>query len=168
MQTVIAILVHTPLWVFALLALLIWFGCLSLRPRSQPLRRLLIVPAVFCLMGLSRLLMGGKSIELLAVWLVCATLLAALALYTGPRNVTIDRDTGSIRRPGSVLPLLRNIVVFVLQYAVAVVTAMRLDIGIDVAMAGQAISGACAGYFFGWTIALLRSYRAQTAVAAAA
>ncbi|MDB5620990.1 DUF6622 family protein [Tardiphaga sp.] len=166
MQTVIAILVHTPPWVFVLLALLIWLGCLSLRPRSQPLRRLLIVPAVFFLMGLSRLVLGGKSIELLVVWLVSATLLAALALYSGPRNVTIDRDTGYIRRPGSVLPLVRNIVVFVLQYAVAVVTAMKLNIGIDVAMAGQAISGACAGYFLGWTIALLRSYRAQTAVAA--
>ena len=82
-------------------------------------------------------------------------------------HATIDRDTGYIRRPGSVLPLVRNIVVFLLQYAVAVVTAMKLNIGIDVAIAGQAISGACAGYFLGWTIALLRSYRAETAVAAA-
>ncbi|CAN5338814.1 hypothetical protein BH11PSE4_BH11PSE4_04490 [soil metagenome] len=168
MQTVIAIVVHTPPWVFVLLALLIWLGCLSLRPRSQPLRRLLIVPAVFFLMGVSRLVLGGKSIELIAVWLVSAALLAAVALYTGPRNVTIDRDTGLIRRPGSVLPLVRNILVFVLQYAVAVVTAMRLDLGIDVAIAGQAVSGACAGYFLGWTIALLRSTRAQTAVTATA
>jgi hypothetical protein len=162
MLTVIVILINTPPWVFVLLALLIWLGSLSLRPRSQPLRRLLIVPAVFFLMGVSRLVLGHKSIELLAVWLVSAALLAALALYTGPRNVTIDSDTGYIRRPGSVLPLVRNILVFVLQYAVAVVTAMKLDIGIDVAIAGQAISGACAGYFLGWTIALLRSYRART------
>jgi len=168
MQVVTGILVHTPLWVWGLLALLIWLGTLSLRPRAQPLRRLLIVPAVFFLMGLSRLLLGGKSVELIAVWLISAALLAALALYTGPRNVTIDRDTGYIRRPGSVLPLVRNIVVFLLQYAVAVLTAMKLNVGIDVAMAGQAVSGACAGYFLGWTIALLRSYRAQTAVAAAA
>ena len=168
MQVVTGILVHTPLWVWGLLALLIWLGTLSLRPRAQPLRRLLIVPAVFFLMGLSRLLLGGKSVELIAVWLISAALLAALALYTGPRNVTIDRDTGYIRRPGSVLPLVRNIVVFLLQYAVAVLTAMKLNVGIDVAMAGQAVSGACAGYFLGWTIALLRSYRAQTAVPAAA
>ena len=168
MQVVTGILVHTPLWVWGLLALLIWLGTLSLRPRAQPLRRLLIVPAVFFLMGLSRLLLGGKSIDLIAVWLISAALLAALALYTGPRNVTIDRDTGYIRRPGSVVPLVRNIVVFLLQYAVAVLMAMKLNVGIDVAMAGQAVSGACAGYFLGWTVALLRSYRAQTAVAAAA
>ena len=168
MQVVTGILVHTPLWVWGLLALLIWLGTLSLRPRAQPLRRLLIVPAVFFLMGLSRLLLGGKSIDLIAVWLLSAMLLAALALYTGPRNVSIDRDTGYIRRPGSVLPLVRNILVFLLQYAVAVLTAMKLNVGIDVAMAGQAVSGACAGYFLGWTVALLRSYRAQTTVAAAA
>ncbi len=168
MQIVTGILVHTPPWVWALLALLVWLGGLSLRPRSQPLRRLLIVPMVFFLMGLSRLVLGDKSTGLIAVWLVSAALLAALALYTGPRKVTIDRETGFIRRPGSVLPLVRNVVVFLLQYAVAVTTAMKLDIGFDVAVAGQAVSGACAGYFLGWTIALLRSYRAQTAVAAPA
>jgi len=168
MQTVIVIFVHTPPWVFVPLALLIWLGCLSLRPRAQPLRRLLIVPAVFFLMGVSQLVLGGKSMELLAVWLVSAILLAALALATGPRRVSIDPETGFIRRPGSVLPLVRNIAVFVLQYAVAVVVAMKLNLGFDVAIAGQAVSGACAGYFLGWTIALLRSYRAQTAVSATA
>ena len=45
------------------------------------------------------------------------------------------------------IPLVRNITVFVLQYAVAVVTAMKLQAAWEVAMAGQAVSGACAGYF---------------------
>jgi hypothetical protein len=88
---------------------------------------------------------------------------ATLALYTGPRSVTVDGETGRILRPGSVVPLVRNITVFVLQYAVAVVTAMKLDSSGEVAMAGQLVSGACAGYFLGWTIALLRSYRARIA-----
>jgi hypothetical protein len=166
MQTAIAILVNTPPWVFALLALLIWQGCMALRPRSQPLPRMLIVPAVFFLMGLSRLALGGKSIGLLSVWVASAAVLAALALYTGPRSVTVDGETGRILRPGSVVPLVRNIIVFVLQYAVAVVTAMKLGATWEVAAAGQAVSGACAGYFLGWTIALLRSYRARIAAPA--
>lgn len=166
MRTVIAILVNTPPWVFALLALLIWQGCMALRPRSQPLSRILIVPMVFLLMGLSRLVLGGKSVDLLLVWVASAAVFAALALYTGPRSVTIDSETGRILRPGSVLPLIRNITVFVLQYAVAVVTAMKLGAQWEVAAAGQAVSGACAGYFLGWTIALLRSYRARIAAPA--
>jgi hypothetical protein len=161
MQIVIAILINTPPWVFALLALLIWQGCMALRPRSQPLLRMLIVPAVFFLMGLSRLALGGKSIDLLLVWVASAAVFAALALYTGPRSVTVDGETGRILRPGSVVPLVRNLTVFVLQYAVAVVTAMKLEAYWDVAVAGQAVSGACAGYFLGWSIALLRSYRAR-------
>ena len=166
MQTAGAILVHTPPWVFALLALLIWQGCLALRPRSQPLWRMLIVPMVFFLMGLSRLALGGKTVELLLAWVAAAAVLAALALYTGPRSVTVDGATGRILRPGSVIPLIRNIAVFTLQYAVAVVTAMKLDASGEVALAGQLVSGACAGHFLGWTIALLRSYRARSATPA--
>ena len=44
------ILTNTPLWVFALLAYLIWQGSQSLRPRTQPIWRMLIVPLVFFLM----------------------------------------------------------------------------------------------------------------------
>jgi len=161
MQTAIAVLTNTPPWVFALLALLIWQGCMAMRPRSQPLARILIVPAVFFLMGVSRLVLGARSIELLLIWLASAAAFAALALYTGPRLVTVDGETGRIQRPGSVIPLIRNLTVFVLQYAVAVVTAMKLGASWEVAAAGQAVSGACAGYFLGWTIALLRSYRGR-------
>jgi uncharacterized SAM-binding protein YcdF (DUF218 family) len=163
MQIAYGILVNTPLWVFALLAVLIWLGCMALRPRSQPLARILIMPAVFFLMGLSRLALGGRTIDLLLAWAVSAALFAAIALYTGPRSVTVDGETGRILTPGSVVPLIRNLAVFLLQYGVAVVTAMKLDASGEVAIAGQAVSGACAGYFLGWTIALLRAYRTRLA-----
>ena len=160
MRTAMAILANTPPWVFALLALLIWQGCTALRPSSQPLPRMLIMPAVFFLMGLSRLVLGGKSFDLLLVWAGSAAVFAALALYTGLGAVTVDGETGRILRPGSMVPLIRNLTIFVLQYAIAVVTAMKLGAIWEVAAAGQAVSGACAGYFLGWTIALLRRYRA--------
>lgn len=54
MQTAIGILVHTPIWVLPLLAYLVWQGLRSLRPRTQPLWRMLIVPLVLFLMDLSR------------------------------------------------------------------------------------------------------------------
>ena len=77
MQTAIAIFTNTPPWVFALLALLIWQGCMALRPSAQPLLRMLIIPAVFFLMGLSRLVLGAKSIELQLVWVASAAVFAA-------------------------------------------------------------------------------------------
>ena len=55
MQVAIRILTNTPVWVFPLLAYLIWQGWQSLRPSTRPIWRMLTVPLVFLLTGLSRL-----------------------------------------------------------------------------------------------------------------
>ena len=71
MQVAARILINTPLWVFALLAYLIWQGGQSLWPRTQPIWRLLIVPLVFLLMGLSPLVMArDNGLEPLLAWFV--------------------------------------------------------------------------------------------------
>jgi hypothetical protein len=160
MLTVTRILTNTPLWVFALLAYLIWQGSQSLRPRTQPIWRMLIVPLVFFLMGVSRLVTArDRGIEPLLAWLVAAVLFALLALSRKPKLLAVDKKSGTVTRPGSSTPLARNITVFVLQYAVAVATAMKLEPHAAVAIIGHAVSGASAGYFSGFAVALLRRYR---------
>jgi hypothetical protein len=160
MQVAARILANTPVWVFALLAYLIWQGWQSLRPRTQPIWRMLIVPLVFFLMGLSRLFMNSANgLEPLLAWLMAALLFAALALYHGPQLLAVNSEKGRVTRPGSAIPLARNITVFVLQYGVAVATAMKLEPHGAVAIIGHAVSGATAGYFSGWAAALLRRYR---------
>jgi hypothetical protein len=160
MQTAIRIVTHTPVWVFPLLAYLIWQGLQARRPSTQPLWRMLIVPLVFFLLGLSRLVSGrDNGLEPLLAWFVAAILFAALALSRGPKLLAVDRDKGEVTRPGSAMPLVRNITVFSLQYAVAVATAMKLEPHAAVAIIGHAVSGATAGYFAGRTAALLRRYR---------
>ncbi|NOJ40125.1 DUF6622 family protein [Bradyrhizobium australiense] len=160
MQIAIRILGNTPIWVFALLAFLIWQGLQALRPRTQPIWRMLIVPLAFFLMGLSRLVLArDNELEPLLAWFVAAMLFLALALFAGPRLLAVDRKTGAVTRPGSVGPLVRNITVFLLQYGVAVATAMKLEPRAAVAIIGHAVSGACAGYFSGWAAALLRRSR---------
>jgi hypothetical protein len=160
MQTAIRILVNTPVWVFPLLAYLIWQGWRSMRPRTQPVWRMLIVPLVFFLMGLSRLVLGrDNGLEPRLAWLAAAALFASLALSRSPHLLAVDRKKGEVTRPGSAMPLLRNITVFSLQYAVAVATAMKLEPHAAVAIIGHAVSGATSGYFSGRTAALLRRYR---------
>jgi len=160
MQIAIRILANTPIWVFALLAYLVWQGCQSLRSRAQPIWRMLIVPLVFFLMGVSRLVTASNNgLEPLLAWLVAAVLFASLALYHGPRLLAVDRTNRQVTRPGSLTPLVRNLAVFVLQYGVAVATAMKLEPSAAVAIFGHAVSGASAGYFSGWAVALLRRYR---------
>src|SRR5450756_2381003 len=128
MQVAIRILVNTPLWVWPLLAYLIWQGSQAMRPRTQPIWRMLIVPLVFFLMGLSRLLTTRDSgVEPLVAWLAAAVLFAWLALSYPPQLLAVDRKNRTVTRPGSIAPLVRNITVFVLQYGVAVATAMKLE-----------------------------------------
>ena len=78
-----------------------------------------------------------------------------------PRPFEIDHATGQIVRPGSIYPLIRNLIVFGLQYTVAVMAAIHADDHTVATIVGRAVSGATAGYFIGSTIALLRQYWKQ-------
>ena len=160
MQIAVRILINTPLWVFALLAYLIWQGWQARQKRTQAIWRMLIVPLVFFLMGLSRLVLArDHGLEPMMAWPVAAILFASLALFRGPQLLAVDRTKGVVTRPGSWGGLIRNIMVFSLQYGVAVATAMKLEPHAAVAIIGHAVSGASAGYFSGWAAALLRRYR---------
>ncbi|MDA9413237.1 MULTISPECIES: DUF6622 family protein [unclassified Bradyrhizobium] len=157
------ILVHTPLWVWILLAYLVWQGIKSMQPRKAPIWRALIVPVVFIVWGVSRIGFGHQDSQWpLVAWVFAAIVLLPLGVLT-PRPFDVDHKTGEIIRPGSAFALIRNLVVFTLQYTVSVISA--IDAG-DRALAivvGRAISGATAGYFFGSMIALLLAYRRKRA-----
>ena len=56
------VLVHTPVWVWALFAFVIYQGITALRPREVPIWRLLIVPAVFIVWGASKLFAGAHGV----------------------------------------------------------------------------------------------------------
>ena len=155
MQFALGIIKHTPLWAWALLAYLIWQGIKAMQPRTSTIWRALIVPAVFIVWGLSRL--GFGSTLPFVAWIAAALVLLPVGILT-PRPFEVDHETGLIKRPGSVFPLIRNIVVFGLQYTVAVLAAIHADDHAIGAIIGRAVSGATSGYFIGSTIALLRAY----------
>ncbi|TWI05451.1 hypothetical protein IQ17_02951 [Bradyrhizobium daqingense] len=157
------VLFQTPLWVWLLLAFLAWQGIKAMQPRRSPIWRALIVPVVFIIWGISRSNGGPQdSAWPLVAWISAALALSPVGLLT-PWSFEVDPVTGELMRPGSVLSLIRNLVVFSLQYMVGVISA--IDAG-DRALAmliGRAISGATAGYFIGSTIALLIAYRRKRA-----
>ena len=167
MQFAIGVLTHTPPWVFALLAYLVWQGIKAMQPRTVPIWRALIVPMVFIILGVSRIGFGHQdSVAPLIGWIVAALALLPVGLLT-PGPFEVDHVSGQIIRPGSVFPLVRNVIVFSLQYAVAVTAAIDPDGRTAAAITGRAISGATAGYFIGSTVALLREYFRQRAMDAA-
>lgn len=64
-----AVLTHTPLWVWGILALLIQRGLATMQPNSVTLPRLLLLPLVFTVLGAMGVARTGS---LLAVALVAA------------------------------------------------------------------------------------------------
>jgi hypothetical protein len=157
------VLVHTPLWVWPLFAYLVWQGIKAMQPRRTPIWRALIVPAVFIVWGVSRIGFGHQD----GTWPLIAWIAAALALLPlgvlTPRPFDVDHTTGEIIRPGSAFALVRNLVVFSLQYTIGVISAIDAGDRAVAFIAGRAISGATAGYFIGSTVALLIAYRSKRA-----
>lgn len=154
------ILTHTPLWVFPLFAYLVWLGIKAMQPRTVTIWRSLIVPAVFIVWGLSRLFSSRDVAAPLAAWLGAAAALLVVGLLTA-RPLDLDHTTGEIKHPGSVVPLIRNITVFALQYSVAVIAAVDPHDATTAAIVGRIISGGTTGYFLGRAVALLRQYFRQ-------
>ncbi len=157
------VLIHTPLYVWALLAFLVWHGVKSMQPNRAPIWRALIVPVVFIVWGISRIGFGPQgSAAPLVAWIAAALALLPFGVLT-PRPFDVDHVTGEIIRPGSVFALVRNLVVFSLQYTVSVISAVSVGDRAMAAIIGRAISGATAGFFIGSTIALLIAYRRKRA-----
>ena len=135
-----------------------------MRPRTVTIWRSLIVPAVFIVWGLSRLLSRQQNVMWpLLSWGTAAAVLLLVGLLTA-QPFELDHTTGEIKRPGSVVPLIRNVTVFALQYTVAVISAVDPHEATTAAIVGRAISGGTTGYFLGRTIALLRQYFKQRRV----
>jgi len=161
MQFAYQILIHTPLWVWPLFGYLVWLGIKAMRPRTTTIQRSLIVPAIFIIWGLSGLVSQSRdTVAPLVAWLVAALVLGATGFWLA-KPFELDHTTGEIKRPGSIVPLIRNVTIFALQYTVQVIMAIDPDARTAASLVGRAVGGAMTGYFLGRTVALLRQYQKQ-------
>jgi hypothetical protein len=155
----LTILQHSPWWIYPLLLLLIWFGVRGMRPRTLPIRRLAVVPLVFTGWGIVSILSRPTtSGGLIADWLVCAAVGAAW-LSTQRMTVAIDFARGKVTLQGSIGPLVRNLLIFAMKYAVGMAMALLPTRRAEIAVLDIGISGAMAGYFLGWLARLTTVYR---------
>ena len=112
------ILIHTPLWVLALFAYLVWQGIKAMQPRDDAdLARADRAGRVHRLGHFAARLRHQDSVWPLVAWIAAALVLLPLGVLT-PRPFDVDHTTGEIIRPGSVFALIRNLIVFALQYTV--------------------------------------------------
>jgi hypothetical protein len=146
----------TPLWVWLLLAFLIYRGAKALGPSTVTPWRMLLLPVIFFVWAFMGILSGLQDVSI-----ALTTFTAALAaggvlgwqLVRRQPGVKLDPDSGLVRRPGSSIPLVLICIGFSLKYTLSVFLARRPELG---GMSGfcalyGALSGAVDGAFWGVT-----------------
>ncbi|VXB44778.1 DUF6622 family protein [Massilia sp. 9I] len=168
------ILTHTPVYVWAILAFLVFRGVLALRERDITITRMTIIPAVMLVLALQSIgARFGLGSVAMAAWLAGTALIALQRWTFGGSRVTAGSVPGSLRIRGSWTPLLMMLSVFVIKYAMAVVQAVQpqVALGAGFAVGTCGLLGLCNGYFLGQLardIAAARAYAIDSPAPAAA
>src|SRR5277367_649222 len=121
------ILRHTPVWVWGLLALLLYFGYRRSKPHSLAKQRVIILPGVMILLSVFGMWSAfGASTAALVPWL-CGALLAIFLnrLLPSPKGVSYDLVTRRFAVPGSWVPMILMMSIFLTKYVVGVTSAIN-------------------------------------------
>lgn len=149
-----AVLTHTPLWVWAILALLIQRGVPAAQPNSVTLRRLFLLPLVFTVLGAMALARTGALLpSALAAAAAGLTLGAAAgwSLFSSQSGYLWDQQSGQLQRPGSWLMLMCSLAAFVLKFGLATVAGWQPEVvaGAGGALLTGLVSGVASGLLWG-------------------
>jgi hypothetical protein len=156
MHYAMMVVTHTPAWVFAGLAYLVWVGIKGLGVRTLPVARVWLTPIIFILWGASSVFGGHALATVGPVWIIGALLGAIPGALTSPRHIAFDRARGQVQFRGSPFPLIRNLLIFAARYVLGVMTATAAADHASLALWSAGVSGASAGYFIGWSFMFWR------------
>lgn len=154
------ILINTPLWVWGLLAALLVLGLSQTRSRSAGLTRVTLLPlglGAFSLYG--TISAFGASPAVLGSWFAAGTLLVlAVTQLPLPAGARYDSATRQFQLPGSWVPMVLIMGIFLTKYAVGVSLAMHpeLKIHANFSLAIGTLYGVFSGIFAGRAIRLVR------------
>jgi hypothetical protein len=157
-------LAGTPLWVWALLALLLYLGIRALRPSTAPLWRIAILPTVFFVWGLYGLYaMHAFTVQRILPW--AAALAAGTVIgigIAGRHPIRADKARNLVYLPGSALTLLLGLAIFAIKYVFGVLHAIAPARFAEpqLWLTELAVSGVLTGMFIGRFAGLWRQYRA--------
>jgi hypothetical protein len=150
---------RTPPWVFVLFAYLLWIGVMRLRPSVRDVGKIWITPGIFIAWGLVGLFHRPGDFSYVAVhWGIAAVIGAIVGSLGDMPKMLVDHSRQLVRLRGSVLPLVRMMLVFGAHYLLQAAGAMHPEYRPTVLAWDIYVSGASAGYFFGWSVRFLRAY----------
>ena len=154
------ILTNTPRWVWVLLIVLLWLGFSQVVTRTASLKRITLMP--LAMIGLSlygTITTFDAGAQVLLVWLCTGGLMATLVLQQPLHDATrYDTWTQRFTLPGSWVPLMLILGIFMTKYIVGAVTAMQPALAHDASfsLAFGALYGAFSGVFLARTARLWR------------
>lgn len=167
MPSLLQIVVHTPLWVWPLMAAIIALGLYGRRTRIVSPWRLVILPLVGVAVSLTAIVQSAQPVLAAVAWLLA--LLASLPLggALGRRRPAQWLADGRLEIAGGWFVLVFALSIFVVRYVLGVVfgvaPALRLE-PFWIALSGGA-GGVIAGIGTGWLAGLLLRARRTFAVA---
>jgi len=148
----IQIVHHTPLYVWAILAFLIYRGTAAMRAREVEFRKLCIIPGAMLILSLQDIAakFGLDGLALVA-WASGAATVTALAWRLAGSRIVAGGAAGTVRVPGSRAPLVMMLAVFCTKYAASVWLAIQPHAHGQVLCVATVcvLFGACNGYFLG-------------------
>jgi hypothetical protein len=168
MPSFFQIVANTPLWVWPLMAFILWLGVQGLQPRVIPAWRLAILPAV----GLATSLGGiAQSVDPAAAatgWGLALLAFLPLGWASGQnRPVRLRPGDGKLEIAGGWFALGFGVSIFAVRYAMGVLfgvlPALRAE-PLWIHVSG-AVGGMVAGIGIGWLANLLRRARRAMEVA---
>lgn len=156
----IQIITRTPVWVWAILGLLLWVGLKQSVPRSVGLRRITVLPLVMVGLSLAGMLTAfGTGHHALLAWGAAAAVAAAVVMQLNfPQATRYNSWTQQFELPGSWTPLVLMVGIFITKYAVGVTLAMHPELARDALFSQSmaALYGGFSGVFVGRAARLWR------------
>ena len=127
------ILQHIPIWVFLILAGLLWLGLSARKDRMIRWRVPIIVPVALTIMAITSLLAQYGATELLLPALVswggvCALVVWLLANRPLPETFQYQLESAKFQLPGSYVPLSMYMGIFAFKFMVGFMSGMRMPI----------------------------------------
>jgi hypothetical protein len=156
MPSFFQIVAHTPLWVWPLMAFVLWLGWYGLRSRTVPPSRLAILPMVGLGTSIATILQSAQPAVAAAGWAVALLAAAPLGYAIGRQRAVRPLDDGRLEIAGGWFMLGFGLSIFAARYALGILFGVLPALVAEPLWIGLSggVSGVIAGVGVGWLAGL--------------
>jgi hypothetical protein len=146
------ILTGAPIYAYAILPVLIWYGWMQSRTRAAGKTKVLMLPIIMTFLSLGGVVQSfGPHLPALLSW-VCGFALAAVInqVLRAPSGVTYNPGTRRFQLPGSWIPLILMMLIYAAKYTVGATAILNPELAATAGFAAllSLVFGSTSGIFF--------------------